>query len=227
MKLDVQPPIVEASSSPEKRIVALSWSPDSERLAIATTGRTVTLYRASDGSISKIPAKARDDSSNSTFTITSLAWAPDSCSFVSSQSDMIVAVYEVGAAKATDSQKKITLRLSAKSPILCIAWPVASPSAFVFGASDGTVMCGLTKIRKAEEPYRHSALPLTMASALRENAVAVEHLDGAVFVVNLSRRWKNECSNATARLQRCGQNCRGLAGVRIGFGGACRVYGAS
>jgi intraflagellar transport protein 172 len=188
MKFDVQPPIVEASNSSDKRIVALCWSPDGERLAIAITGRTVTLYRVSDGSTSKIPAKARDDSSNRTFTITDLAWSPDSCSFVISQSDMIVAVYQVGAAKAADAQKKITLRFSHKASIVCLAWPTSSPSDVVYGLSDGSVMCGLTKMKKSEELYKHTALPLTMAAALRENSVAVGHVDGAVFVVNLETR---------------------------------------
>jgi intraflagellar transport protein 172 len=188
MKFDVQPPIVEASDSADKRVVALAWSPDGERLAVAVTGRTVSLYRSSGALLSKIPAKARDDGANRTFTITGLAWGPDSSSFVISQSDMVLALYHVGAASATDAQKKITLRFQHKSSILCLAWPTSSSSDFVYGLSDGAVICGLSKMKKSEELYRHTALPLSMGASLRDSAVAIGHLDGVVFVANIETR---------------------------------------
>jgi hypothetical protein len=70
MKFDVQAPIIEASNSPDKRIVCLAWSPDAVRLAIATTYRVTYLFRVSDGDLSKFPVKGRDESANRAFTIT-------------------------------------------------------------------------------------------------------------------------------------------------------------
>ncbi|OHT17436.1 selective LIM binding factor [Tritrichomonas foetus] len=188
MKFDVQPPLIEASNTPDKRVVCVAWAPDGERLAVATTGRLITLFRANGGESSRIPVKARDENENRNFTITGLAWAPDSCRFAVAQSDMAVAVYDIGPASSADSRKKITLRFSHKSSVLCVSWPVNSTSDFVYGLSDGSVMCGLTKMKKTEELYRHQAAPLSIAPAGRINAVAVGHLDGNIFMVNLDTR---------------------------------------
>ena len=188
MKFDVQPAIIEASNAPDKRIVCLAWAPDGERLAIATTGRNISIYKTNGGDISRFAVKARDEAANRNFTITGITWAPDSCRIAVAQSDMAVAVYDIGPASAVDSRKKITLRFSHKSSVLCVSWPVSSSSDFVYGLSDGTVNCGLTKMKKSEELYKHSAAPLTITPAMRMNAVAVGHIDGSVFVVNLDTR---------------------------------------
>ena len=187
MKFDVQPAIIEASNTPDKRIVAVSWAPDGERLAIATTGRNITIYKV-NGETSRFGVKARDDNASRNFTITGIAWAPDSCRIAISQSDMAVAVYDIGPASATDARKRITMKFGHKSSVLCVSWPLSSASDFVYGLSDGSVHCGLTKMKKSEELYKHTAAPLSMAPAARMNAVAVGHLDGNVFVVNLDTR---------------------------------------
>lgn len=185
MKFDVKPPIIEASNTPDKRIVCLAWAPDGERLAIATTGRLITLVNHKGKDPTRFSVKARDENQSRNFTITCLAWAPDSCRFAISQSDNLVAVYDVGPAGATDNRKKITLRFSHKSSVLCVAWPTSSTNDFVYGLTDGSVICALTKMKKQEELYKHTSAPLSIAPASRINAVAVGHLDGNVFVVNL------------------------------------------
>lgn len=188
MKFDVSAPVIQGSNSPEKRIICAVWSPDGERIAVATADRIVTLIKSSNNETSRLPIKARDENASRVFTITGLAWAPDSCRFAVAQSDMAVALYDVGPANATDSRKKITLRFSHKSPVLCVAWPLTSSTDFVYGMGDGAVMCGLTKMKKSEELYRHGCAPVSMATAPRMNSVAVGHLDGSVFVVNLDTR---------------------------------------
>ena len=188
MKFDVSGPVIPASNTPEKRIVCVAWAPDGERLALATADRFVSLVRAGTNQVSKFPVKARDENANRAFTITGLAWAPDSCRFAVSQSDMAVAVYDVGPASVADARKKITLRFTHKSPVLCVAWPVSSSSDFVYGMGDGAVHCGLTKLKKSEELYRHGCAPVSITAAARMNSVAVGHLDGNVFIVNLDTR---------------------------------------
>ena len=188
MKFDVLPPIIASSGSPLKRIVCASWSADGERLAVATADCFVTLIKPSTNEISRLPIKAKDENAQRMFTITGLAWAPDSCRFSVAQSDCAVAVYDIGPANAPDSRKKITLRFSHKSPILCVAWPVASSSDFVYGMGDGQVMCGMVKMKKSEELYKHRCAPVSIAPAARMNAVAIGHIDGSVFMVNLDTR---------------------------------------
>ena len=188
MKFDVQPPLIEATNSPDKRVVCVQWSPDGERLAVATTGRVITVITINGGEQSRIPVKARDENQNRTFTITGLDWAPDSCRFAVSQSDNVVAVYDIGPSGSTDSRKKITLRFAHKASVLCVSWPQTSSNDFVYGLTDGTVQCGLTKMKKSEELYKHSTAPISIASATRQNAVVCGHADGSVFVVNLDSR---------------------------------------
>ena len=175
MKFDVQAPIIEASNQPEKRIVCVAWSPDGERLAVATTGRVIHLIRSNGGDISRFSVKARDDNETRNFTITGLAWAPDNCRFAVAQSDMLVAVYDVGPAGATDSRKKITSRFSHKSCVLCVSWPTSSSNDFVYGLANGAVMCGLTKMKKTEELYKHSAPPISISAAFRMNSITIGH----------------------------------------------------
>ncbi|OHT12234.1 selective LIM binding factor [Tritrichomonas foetus] len=188
MKFDVLPPVISATGSPEKRIVRAVWSPDGERLAVATADRFVTLVKPATNETSRLPIKARDENAQRMFTITGLAWAPDSCRFAVAQSDCAVAVYDVGPSNSPDSRKKITLRFSHKSPVLCVSWPVTSSTDFVYGMGDGQVMCGLTKLKKSEELYRHGCAPVSITSAPRMNGCAIGHLDGSVFVVNLETR---------------------------------------
>ena len=77
-------------------------------------------------------------------------------------SDMAIAVYDIGPASSPDSHKKITNRFSHKSSILCVTWPVSSLNDFVYGLSDGSVMCGLTKMKNTEELYKHTTAPLIL-----------------------------------------------------------------
>ena len=188
MKFDVSPPVIPASDNSEKRIICVSWAPDGQRLAVASADRFVTLVKSGSLEMSRFPIKAKDENSNRAFSITGLSWAPDSCRFAVAQSDMAVAVYDVGHSNDADARKKITLRFSHKSPVLCVAWPSASSNDFVYGMGDGAVMCGLTKMKKSEELYKHGCAPVSIAQAPRANAVVVGHLDGNVFIVNLDNR---------------------------------------
>lgn len=192
MKFDVQPPIIEATNSSNKRIVCAQWSPDSERLAVATTDRIISVFTINSNESTRFSVKARDENESRNFTITGLSWAPDCCRFAVSQSDMLVAVYDIGPASSVKSNKKITIRFTHKSSILCIIWPFSSSNAFVYGLSDGSVLTGLTNLKKTEQLYKHTAPPLSLSSSLTERSVVVGHADGNIFVVNLdSRRVSN------------------------------------
>ena len=73
MKFDVQSPIIAGTNSQDKRVVGLAWSPDGERLAVAFTGRSITIITVATNAHSRIPVKGKDESSNRTFTISGIS----------------------------------------------------------------------------------------------------------------------------------------------------------
>ena len=187
MNFDLQKELVSASNSPDKRVVCVSFSPDSERLAVVTADHSVTFFTLSNGETSKISIKGRDSDAKRNFTITDFDWAPDSQRFVVSQTDLTVAVYDIGPANASGYKKKIAMRTVPKSAPLCVKWPRTSQNDFVYGLLDGAVFFGFTKMKKAEEIYRHSspAALISNPTSKHTNSCVVAHMDGNIFVVNL------------------------------------------
>ena len=188
MKFDLQSTVIKASNSPDKRVVFVKWSPDGERLAVATADHVIQFLTIATNEISKIPIKAREEDAKRNFTITGFDWAPDSSRFAVGQSDQTIAVYDIGPAQAVDYRKKVTMRVATKGAPFCIAWPQSSQNEFVYGLADGTVYMALSKMKKVEELYRHNSAPISMAASLRQNAVIVGHLNGDVFMVNLDNK---------------------------------------
>ena len=188
MKFDLQNEIVRATNQPDKRVVFVKWSPDSERLAIGTADHIVQFYTVASNEFMKIPLKGREEDARRNFTVTGFDWAPDSSRFAVGQSDQTIAVYDIGPASAVDYRKKVAMRVATKGAPLCVAWPQSSQNEFVYGLADGAVFLALSKLKKVEELYRHNSAPISMAASLRQNSVIVGHLDGNVFMVNLDNK---------------------------------------
>lgn len=188
MKFDLRSTLIEPKGDLEKRVIIVRWSPDGERLAIVTAENCVHLYNVAANDISRIPVKPKDENNKRNFTLTGFDWAPDSSRFVIAQTDQAVSVYDIGPAAAQGYQKKITMKITAKAAPVCCCWPRASQNDFVYGLVDGTVIIGLAKLKKTDELYRHNSCPVSIVSAMRQNAVLVGHMDGQVFMANLDNR---------------------------------------
>ena len=77
------------------KVTAISWSPSSSRLAVATADRVVSLYDENgEQRKDKFPTKAAIAGQREYF-VTGLAWSPDSTKLAVAQSDNIVFVYKV------------------------------------------------------------------------------------------------------------------------------------
>lgn len=87
------------------RICGISWSHNQQRLAVATTDRTILLYDENGEKKDKFATKPADQlSSKESYSIRGIAFSPDSTKLAVAQSDNIVYVYKLGQ---TWSDKKV------------------------------------------------------------------------------------------------------------------------
>lgn len=81
----------------ESRIVALAWSPNNLKLAVATTDRQVLLYDEAGERRDRFSTKPADpEAGKKSYLIKDIAFSPDSTKLAIAQSDSIVYVYKIG-----------------------------------------------------------------------------------------------------------------------------------
>ena len=76
-----------------QKITAISWSPNSQRLAVVSVDRIVQLYDESGERKDRFTTKAADKNQK-TYIVRAIAFSPDSQKLAVAQSDNIVFVYK-------------------------------------------------------------------------------------------------------------------------------------
>ncbi|CAH1990043.1 unnamed protein product [Acanthoscelides obtectus] len=79
------------------KVVGLAWSPNNQKLAVATIDRQVVLYDEKGEKRDRFSTKPFDpEAGKKSYIITGIAFSPDSTKIAVAQSDCIVYVYKIG-----------------------------------------------------------------------------------------------------------------------------------
>lgn len=122
----------------------ISWSHNQQRLAVATTDRTILLYDENGEKRDKFSTKPLDQSSGKeSYSIRAIAFSPDSMKLAVAQSDNIVYVYKLGQ---TWSDKKV----------ICNKFPQTTSLMAMIWLSVGPIIAGIVSMNSS----RSNNIPL-------------------------------------------------------------------
>jgi intraflagellar transport protein 172 len=135
--------IINASDT-TNRVDALSWSPNNQKLAVATADRVIQLFDETGERKDKFSTKPADPKVLCIFTknvrsyyICGMEFSPDSTKLAVAQSDCVVYVYKLGI--EWGEKKSICNKFIQSVDITCMTWPREQHNAVVFGLTDGKV----------------------------------------------------------------------------------------
>ena len=170
------------------RVVALAWSPNGYRLAVALADRNVYLFDERFELMDRFPTKPADKTLNKNYSIRGLYFSPDSTRLAVAQSDDIVFVYKLG--ESWEERKTICNKFyqqasaTAHLPdhaVTSICWPSARGNEVVFGLANGEVKAGVVKLNKTVPLYSAQSYCSSVAALKDGHSVVSAHLDGAIF----------------------------------------------
>ncbi|XP_070491879.1 intraflagellar transport protein 172 homolog [Chironomus tepperi] len=160
------------------RIAGLSWSPNCQKLAVATADRTVLLFDDNGERKDKFSTKPGDPSaSRGSYVIRGIAFSPDSTKLAVAQSDNIVYVYKLG--DNWNDKKVICNKFVQQSAVACMIW--LSSGMIIAGLEDGRVRALHCKNNKSQNLYGTESMAITLASNSRGTGVISGHDDGSVI----------------------------------------------
>ncbi|CAO1308118.1 unnamed protein product [Diamesa tonsa] len=160
------------------RIAGLSWSPNSQKLAVATADRTILLFDENGERKDKFSTKPGDPgASRTSYVIRGLAFSPDSSRLAVAQSDNIVYVYKLGD-NWTD-KKVICNKFPQPGAVACMIW--LSSGMIVCGLEDGRVRALHCKNNKSTNLYGTESMVISLASNSRGTGVISGHDDGSII----------------------------------------------
>lgn len=128
--------VLPAGDEPS-RVTSLAWSPDNQKLAVASADRSIQLFDETGERKDKFLTKPADPKIPKAYSIVGLAFSPDSTKLAVAQSDCVVYVYKLGL--NWGEKKSICNKFVQTSEITCLTWPRQQQNALVFGMLDGKV----------------------------------------------------------------------------------------
>lgn len=102
----------------------MAWSANNKRLAVADANRVINLFDEMGERRDKFPTKAADGKGGKNYTITGLAFSPDSAKIAVAQFDNIVFIYRIGL--EWGDKKSICNKFPQTNAVTCVAWPDTS-----------------------------------------------------------------------------------------------------
>lgn len=130
---------------------ALAFSPNGEKLAIATCDRQILLYDEKGERKDKFSTKPSDpEAGKKSYLVTAVAFSPDSTKLAVAQTDCMVYVYKLGKGWG---EKKVTFIFLAvysdgdnfiKFQAICNKFPQPCPVLCLVWLLGGPIICGLT-----------------------------------------------------------------------------------
>ena len=179
------------------RLCGVDASPNGYRIALAGPDR-IALHDGTASSLErrdKFSTKPADASSSDGYTVTAIAFSPDSTRLAVAQSDSIVFVYKLGASWA--DKKSICNKFPTPgSRVTSLLWPKpCAPAAAVtdgynaapfnevlFGCDDGTLRVGVQRSNKSVTLFSAAGEPCVALTALSDGRTILSaHADGSVY----------------------------------------------
>ncbi|XP_060519882.1 intraflagellar transport protein 172 homolog [Cylas formicarius] len=179
------------------KIVALSWSPNNQKLAIATCDRQILLFDDNGEKRDKFSTKPYDpEAGKKSYVITGIAFGPDSTKIAVAQSDCIVYVYKIG--EKWNEKKAICNKFPQSSPVTCITWLTCGP--IICGLQDGKVRALQTKTNKSHSLFASDSFVVSLAPNSKGTGFLSGHIDGNIirFFVTIDHNEENDTQGRAA-----------------------------
>ncbi|CAG9856074.1 unnamed protein product [Phyllotreta striolata] len=177
MQLKFLQTILEAQDG-ENKISGICWSPNNQKLAIATSDRQVLLFDEKGEKKDKFSTKPYDpEAGKKSYIITGIAFSPDSAKIAVAQSDCIVYVYKIG--EKWGEKKAICNKFPQSSPVTAMIWLQSGP--IICGLVDGKVRALQTKSNKSQSLFASDSLVVSLASNPKGTGFLSGHVDGNVI----------------------------------------------
>ncbi|KAJ8945935.1 hypothetical protein NQ318_016763 [Aromia moschata] len=177
MQLKYLQTILEAQET-DFKILGLCWSPNNQKLAVATCDRQVLLYDDKGEKRDRFSTKPYDpEAGKKSYVITGIAFSPDSTKIAVAQSDCIVYVYKIG--EKWGEKKAICNKFPQPSPVTCVIWLLTGP--IICGLIDGKVRALQIKSNKSQSLFASDSLVVSLASNAKGTGFLSGHVDGNVI----------------------------------------------
>lgn len=160
-------------------ITAITWSPNTRKLAVCSIDRIVHLFDDAGERQDKFSTKPADPKGPKNYTVVGMAFSPDSGKLAVAQSDNIVFVYKLGV--DWHDKKSICNKFQQGSAVTCLTWPSRRPQEIVFGLAEGKVKIGQLRSNKAATLYTTDSYVVSLCTSPDGNSVLSGHLDGSVY----------------------------------------------
>ncbi|XP_050306348.1 intraflagellar transport protein 172 homolog [Anthonomus grandis grandis] len=177
MQLKYLQTILEAQDH-EYKIVALCWSPNNQKLAVATCDRQILLFDEEGKKRDKFATKPFDpEAGKKSYVITAIAFSPDSTKIAVAQTDCIVYVYKIG--DKWGDKKAICNKFPQPAPVTCLLWLLTGP--IVCGLQDGRVRALQVKSNKSQSLFASDSLVVALAPNSKGTGFLSGHIDGNII----------------------------------------------
>ncbi|OXU27721.1 hypothetical protein TSAR_004638 [Trichomalopsis sarcophagae] len=166
------------SHDSENRVVAIAWSPNNLKLAVASTDRSIYLFDDKGVRKDRFSTKPVDSKNGKkSYLVRGIAFSPESTKIAVGQTDNIVYVYKIG--EEWGAKKVICNKFPQSSAVTCIAWPSEGP--IVIGLADGKIRAAVAKANKAQTLYSADSMAIALAVNARGTGFLSSHADGSVI----------------------------------------------
>lgn len=171
-----------------QKISAITWSPNSSRLAVSTADRVVQLYDETGERKDRFSTRAAEGQKS--YVVRAMAFSPDSERLAIAQSDNVVYIYKLGT--EWKERKSICNKFLQSSSVTCLVWPKESLNDLFFGLAEGKVRIGTTKNNKSNSLYASESYVVSIAASPNGASICSGHLDGTIFTFNLETKAKQK-----------------------------------
>ncbi|XP_017022793.1 intraflagellar transport protein 172 homolog [Drosophila kikkawai] len=161
-----------------QRIAGLAWSPNQQKLAIATADRHILLYDDAGERRDKFSTKpANPANGKNSYVIRGLAFSPDSTRLAVGQSDSIVYVYKLG--ESWNDKKVICNKFPQASAVTALIW--LTSGAIIAGLEDGKIRALHSKSNKSQSLYGGDSICISLAANTKGTGFLSGHNDGTII----------------------------------------------
>ncbi|KAH8278227.1 hypothetical protein KR044_002922 [Drosophila immigrans] len=161
-----------------QRIAGLAWSPNQQKLAIATADRHILLFDDAGERRDKFSTKpANAANGKNSYVIRGLAFSPDSTKLAVGQSDSIVYVYKLG--ESWNDKKVICNKFPQAAAVTALLW--LTSGAIIAGLEDGKIRALHCKSNKSQSLYGGDSICISLASNTKGTGFLSGHNDGTII----------------------------------------------
>lgn len=180
--------LISEFQEPEFKIVSVAWSPNNQKLAVATSRRQILLFNENGEKKDRFSTKPSDpEAGKKSYVIISVSFSPDSTKLAVAQSDCTVYVYKIG--EEWGEKKEICNKFVQHEAVTACIWLLSGP--IICGLRDGKVRVLQIKSNKSQSLYNSNSMVISLFPNSRGTGFLSGHIDGTVIRCVIGEEYSN------------------------------------